>query len=195
MFCRTCKKLSKAGSLYCQYCPGGKSFNCCICSGGHRCSVGTVTCPECGSGEFSEATPGIPTGWLAKIATVALLVALWKVSLAHYDRILPALGGGAAYTFGFLTNSDSHALGNVLQTLFTFLVMGWMGGLFLYFLPGNGGKVGTFLRGIPVRIALVALKVIPRLLVRLYGAVMALAGLVGNKASAHPAKPRGGKGE
>ena len=197
MFCLKCKRLSPVGSAYCAYCPGKYSFNGIICSGGHRCHVGSQCCPTCGSSEFSEHTWGIRTGWIAKLGTVALLVYLWKVGLAHGGDILPILESGAAYTFGFMTNSDSNASGNALRTIFAYGFVFWMIGLWMHILPGQGGVLGKFFRSLPVRVYQLTLRWIPRVGLLLWRGVMRVSGLAASKPAALPGKSKDktGKGE
>ncbi len=191
MFCLTCKKLSSPGSTYCAYCPGGKSFNSIRCSAGHRCNIGVVSCPTCGSGEFCEHTYGIPTGWIAKLMTVAILVYLWKFGLAHSDSVLGALGAGASLAFGFMTNSpDKNALAYVLQVSLFYLVMAWVLGLWLTLMPSGGGAVGKFLRGIPSYLWRQIMRWVPRLAGWLGKGVLRLSGLVQSKPTVITTKPK-----
>lgn len=186
MFCLSCKKTSPSGSVYCAHCPGSRCFNGVMCKQGHRCQVGTKTCHSCGSNEFSDHTWGLPTGWLAKAATIALLVYLWKVGLNHGSDVANCLWWGATQTFGFLTNSDSNALPNVLRTIGAYLFIGWIVGLYLSMLPGSFGKVGGFLRSLPAQAALFCVRGLPKLLMMLWRGVIQLSGL-------KPQKPTGGK--
>ena len=195
IFCLTCKKLSSPGSTYCAYCPGGKSFNSIRCSAGHRCNIGVVTCPTCGSGEFSEHVYGVPTGWVAKLLTVAIVIYLWKLGLAHSDTVFGAFGAGAALAFGLMTNSDGNALGYVLQTGLFYLVMAWVFGLWLSIMPGGGGSVGKFLRSIPVLLWKQALRWIPRLGSLLWKGVMSLSGLTSKKPATLALKGKGKQGK
>lgn len=186
MFCWKCKKTSPSGSVYCAHCPIRRCFNGVMCKNSHRCQVGTKTCPSCGSDEFSEHTWGLPTGWLAKIATVALLVYLWKVGLNHGSDVADGLWKGAAYTFGFLTNSDSNALSNVLRATGAYLFIGWIIGLYLSMLPGSVGKFGGFLRSLPAKSVLFVVGWVPKLLQLLWRGIIQLSGL-------KPQKPTPGK--
>lgn len=181
MLCLKCKHLSPPGSTYCTHCPDRRTFNGVVCGGGHRSSVGTRICGTCGSPEFSEYVWGIPTGWIARFATVAILVYIWKVGLAHGDQLLPILGSGVAYTFGFLTNSDSSALGHIVRTVLAYSFLGWVIGMWLHVLPGQGGALGRLLRGIPSRYWQTVTRLLPKLLGLAWRGVMKISGLATKK--------------
>ncbi len=195
MLCLCCKRLSPPRSAFCAFCEGGKSFNGIYCSSGHRCGVGTRSCPTCGNTEFSEHVWGLPTGWIAKIASVAILVYVWKVGLAHGGQILPILGRGIAYTFGFLTNSDSNALEYLLRTVCAYSFIGWLIGMWLHLMPGQGGAPGRFLRSIPARYWQLATRYVPKLLVLVWRGVVKLSGLAGHKIPAGKVSNKPGKGD
>lgn len=186
MLCLKCLKTSPANSVYCSYCPGSRCFNGITCKQGHRCRVGTKTCYSCGNNEFSDYTWGLPTGWMAKIATIALLVSLWKISLNHGSDIAGGLWLGATHAFGFLTNSDSNALPNVLRSIGAYLFIGWFIGLFLSMLPGSVGKFGGFLRSLPAKSLLLVVGWVPKLLQLLWRGIIQISGL-------KPQKPTPGK--
>jgi hypothetical protein len=184
MFCCSCRRLSPPHSVYCSQCVGKRSFNGIVCGGGHRCQVGTVTCPTCGSDEFSDYTRGIPVDWVAKLATILLLVYVWKLGLAHHCELLPALWMGITQLFGFLTNSNACALENLLSTVFAWGFIVWIIGLWMNILPSQGWALGRFLRSLPVRVYQLTLRWIPRLLVLLWRGVVRVSGLATNKSAA-----------
>lgn len=197
MLCCRCWRLSPPGSVYCSQCEGKRSFNGVICGGGHRCQVGTVTCPTCGSDEFSEHTTGMPVSWLAKPLTCFLLVCIWKLALAYHTTLFPVLWGGTADVFGFLTNSDSYALENLLRTMGAWGLVLWMIGLGMNVLPSKGWALGRFLRSLPVRIYQLIVRWVPRLLILLWRGVIKLVGGKASKSTPSPNRTndKTGKGE
>ena len=198
MWCCKCWRLSPPGSVFCSQCEGKRSFNSIICGAGHRCQVGTVTCPTCGSDEFSEQTTGLPVGWMAKPVTILLLVYVWKIGLAHHSDVLPVLWIGVTKVFGFLTNSDAYDLENLLRTAVAWGFLFWMIGLGMHILPSQGWALGRFLRSLPVRVYQLIVRWVPRLLILLWRGIVRFSGLVTSKPSSllpTKAKDKIGKGE
>nr|WP_309693261.1 hypothetical protein [Armatimonas sp.] len=156
-----------------------------------------MTCPTCGSDEFSEHTTGLPVGWLAKPVTALLLVYVWKIGLAHHSDVLPVLWIGVTEAFGFLTNSDAYALENLLRTAVAWGFVFWMIGLGMNTLPSQGWALGRFLRSLPVRTYQLTLRWIPCVLALLWRGVIRLSGLGTSKSQTLPAKAKDktGKGE
>lgn len=178
MFCIHCRRISPAGSVFCAYCPGApRSFNGVRCGSGHTCPIGIQTCPTCGSTEFSEWTRGIPTAWLAKLATLLLLLGGWKIGLAHLGSILDVIETVAAYCFGVLTNTNRTTLPFLVQTGLFYALLGWILGWWLRLLPGGGGAVGTLLRNLPVTAFRLLVRWLPRLLLSMGRAIVRLSGL------------------
>lgn len=185
MLCLTCRRLSPPGARYCSYCPEGKSFNGIICAYGHRSCRGTLVCPTCRNSEFSEATWGVPTGWIAKVVTVGLLIMIWKIGLAHSSGVFSALGVGLSWSFGFLTNTNSGMLPALLRGAVAWGILAWLVGLWLSVMPGQGGALGRFLRGLPVRTFQHLLRASIYLIKGLGQTTLALSGLRAQKPAPH----------
>jgi hypothetical protein len=151
-------------------------------------------CPTCGNSEFSEHTYGLPTGWIAKLLTVALLVYLWKLGLAHSDSVLGAFFVGASYAFGFMTNSDKNALAYISQTGLFYLALAWVFGLWLSIMPGGGGAVGKFLRGIPGYLWRQFLRLAPRVGSLAWKGVVRVSGMAPTKPVSLPGKSKSKSG-
>ncbi len=188
MFCWTCKHISPAGSVYCAHCLTPRSFNAIICGGGHRCQTGTRTCPTCSRNDFSQPSLGIPTWWIAKGIVIALLAHLWNVGTVHGGDLFPALWVGAGYAFGFATNSDTGALGRLVNHAISYGLLAWFFGFFLLVLPGQGGKVGQFLRALPLQLVQLAFRHLPRLAKSLFLAGLHFTGLVSRKSGTRAGK-------
>ncbi len=192
MLCLTCRKISPSGSAYCAYCPGPCSFNAPLCAGGHRCPVdkSLQACPICGNSEFSEMTRGIPTGWLAKPVIALLLLGVWKISLAHLGGLMSVGGTVTAYTFGVVTNTNASTLEFIIRTSLFYAVLLWLLGLGLQLMPGSGGAIGKFLRGLPLFALRTLLRWLPRLLRFVVGGILRMAGFHAGKAVAPVAKAK-----
>ena len=183
MLCWKCKKISPTGSLYCAYCPGSLSFNCVVCAKGHRNPVGVNSCATCGNPELSNSTLGIPTGPVSWVATVVVMILIWKLVFAYGGAIAGGLWWVASHGFGFLTNSSQSALGNLLNGAGAWLIFLWMIGLAMSILPGSLGKIGVWMRNLPFQLALKAFRQAPRALGTLWRTVVTVSGLRSSKPS------------
>lgn len=191
MLCLKCKRISPQGSLYCSTCPGSLSFNCVVCSGGHRCPVGSVTCPTCGKGDFSQPVTGIPLRGISVLGSIVLLLLLGKLLFANGGLVGLWLWRSASFGFGFMTGSDSNALWYVMRSLIAWSILIWFFGAWMSLVHGSIGKVGTWVRNLPFVLAVRAIRSTPKLLSRCWQGITLLTGM---STRTHKSKDKGGSG-
>lgn len=167
ILCTSCRHASPSGSTYCQDC--SRSLNCRVCDKGHRNGTGARACTACGSLNLSEPARGVRLGWLALALSTAAAVFAWKALLAYAGVLLPALGRGGLEATAFLLNTSACCLVSFINSAFAWLIVLWLFGHLLGLLPGKGGSIGAWLRGLPLLLARTISRRLPgagRMLVR-----------------------------
>jgi hypothetical protein len=191
ILCRACKGISPRGSKYCQRCGG--SFFVRYCGSGHASPPTAACCGTCGVTPLSDYVPAVRLGWITTLATLFVLVALWKLLLAIFPTILPGLlaAGKAALLYGaaLLTNTNVSTvegwIGQSVQgilcwfccclvPLFGLLINCFLFGWLLELIPGPVGKLGTALKRLPIAILLWLWRVPLRFLLRGTAALLVL---------------------
>jgi hypothetical protein len=160
--CLACRHASPDGSLYCAYC--ARSLNCRLCEERHRNALGALCCTTCGSLQLSDGTRALRLGWVSALCAGLVALLLWKWFLAHAGPALEVVETGLLWGAAILFNSSIPRLLAGIREGMAWLVMLWMLGHLLHLLPGGGGQVGAWLRGLPFFLMRQAFRLLPRLL-------------------------------
>jgi hypothetical protein len=150
IFCTACRYACPSGSVYCPRC--ARSLNCRLCDKGHKNSLSSavLACRLCQSLTLSEGAIGIPLGWMISLLTLVIAVFLWKTLLAHLAAVLALVGNAFLGIAAFLLNTYPNCLALLLREMLAWVVVLWLFGHGLGFLPSKGGSVGSWLRGLPL---------------------------------------------
>lgn len=148
--CFSCRRVSPAGSRYCDGCGLGLGVR--ICEDfGHTNALNAEACRVCGSDDLSDGTRSMSLLPLCRVLTLVLGMSAWKYLTApNAGVILSAAGTGAVGAAAFLTNTTAAGLAEFLRAVVGLLVMLWLLGVCLYPLPERGGSAGRLLRGMPL---------------------------------------------
>ncbi len=160
--CLACRHASADRSVFCAYC--ARSLNCRVCEEKHRNSLNGLCCTTCGSLQLSEGTRALQLGGVSAFCTGFLALLLWKWCLAHAGEFLKGRSSGLVWGMAFFFNSSIPDLQASILVGMTWLVMLWMLGHFLGFLPGKGGQTGTWLRSLPLLLFRQTLRLLCRFL-------------------------------
>jgi hypothetical protein len=176
-FCCTCRRISNGseGTTFCAYC--GRSFGR-VCANKHLQPLHTRVCGVCGNTELSEGTRFIRIAWLSRLLAALLLLAIWKWLILPNLGPLAGLGGRIAlWGMAVLTNSTPCCVLRFLYDLLAWILVIWMLGHLAHLLPGEGGSIGRWMRGLVPALFTAALRLLPKFLVALWLGIRLLVGL------------------
>ena len=149
--CLSCKHLTTGTGKFCSGC--GRSWRR-VCAGcGQQAGREARFCPACGEGNWVAETCRFVDLSLMP-PTLAVLTGVWTIAwtIRHLGLVGTWLLRAAltliAAIFG---TSPCGVIGWVTRGLVWLLLL-WLLGWWLALLPSKGGAIGTWLRGLPVRV-------------------------------------------
>ena len=146
--CLSCLQ-AQTGGPYCGGC--GRTFGVKLCEAKHASppSPRIRCCPTCGSTNLTEPTRYLNLTWLPVLLAGLAALEAWRWSIAHLPLLGNLLGRLVLMVLSTLLNTTPCGVLGSLHRLLCWLLTLWLLGWTLALLPGKGGAVGAWLRGVP----------------------------------------------
>ena len=147
--CLSCYHAQNGNGSYCGGC--GRTYGVKLCEAKHANppSLQVRCCSQCGSTQLTEPTGFLNLTWLPVLLAGLVALCVWRWMISH----LPLLGsllerltvGGLAVLLDVPSSGIICGFHRLVAWFVSLWILGWM----LFLMPGRGGVMGAWLRGLP----------------------------------------------